>query len=347
MPSLSLRLPTPTNSARRVQLLLLLGTFAGAWAAIFGRIAQQHGVPTPVIISGRMLLGALVLTPLVWRNHREELRQLNKRDLLIAAGGGLWFGIHLMAGFEALKHTSVLVSSVLGGTLPIWVAILEVSILRTRLGRVIWIGLAITLTGGIIITLAGSGDTSLGDNPLLGSGLALTAALAGAIYAIVGRRSRSKMSYLPYLWLAFTFGGLTSLSLVIVGGQSIVGYDIAAYVAIILLTILPQLIGHGIYNYALRQLPATFVSVVGQLGIVISAVLAYLFFREIPNILEIPGSIAIIVGITLVNLNKPSSPKEETTVEIEPAPEPLIPVLTAVPAVGDTEQFKFFEKASE
>ena len=152
MTSLSLRLPTPTNSARRVQLLLLLGTFAGAWAAIFGRIAQQHGVPTPVIISGRMLLGALVLTPLVWRNHREELRQLNKRDLLIAAGGGLWFGIHLMAGFEALKHTSVLVSSVLGGTLPIWVAILEVSILRTRLGRVIWIGLAITLSGGIIIT---------------------------------------------------------------------------------------------------------------------------------------------------------------------------------------------------
>ncbi len=336
----------PSSKLRRVQLLLLLGTFAGAWAAIFGRIAQHHGMPTPVIISFRILLSAIVITPIVWKYHRHELFKLNKRDVLIAAGGGFWFGIHLMSGFEALKHTSVLVSSVLGGTLPIWVAILEVYVLKARLNRVVWIGLMITLSGGIIITLAGSGDASLGDNPLLGSGLALMAAVAGAIYAIVGRRSRDKMSYLPYLWLAFTFGGLTSLSLVVVSGQSLVGYDFTAYLAIILLTILPQLIGHGVYNYALRQLPATFVSVVGQLGIIISAILAYLFFREIPSILEIPGSIAIILGITMVNLKKPPIPKANL-VAVEAPIEPIIPTLVPSPASGDSESFTFFEKVSE
>jgi drug/metabolite transporter (DMT)-like permease len=321
-------------------MLLLLGTFAGAWAAIFGRIAQNHEMPTPVIISFRMLLGALAITPLVWKNHRDELLKLNKRDLLIAAGGGLWFGIHLMSGFEALKHTSVLVSGVLGGTLPIWVAVLEVYVLRAKLNRIIWIGLAITLSGGIIITLAGSGDTSLGDNPLLGSGLALIAAIAGAIYAIVGRRSRDKMSYLPYLWLAFTFGGLTSLSLVVVGGQSFAGYDITAYVAIIMLVILPQLIGHGVYNYALRQLPATFVSVVGQLGIIISAVLAYLFFREVPSVLEIPGSIAIIMGITLINLKKPPIIIKTTPIEVEAKTETLVPALIPITAGGERDKRK-------
>lgn len=310
MTSLISRIPRPSNKVRFVQLLLLCGTFAGAWASIFGRIAQQHGMPTPVIITGRMLLGALVITPLVWKNYRHELIKLNKRDLLTAMFGGVWFGIHLMSGFEALKHTSVLVSSVLGGTLPIWVAILEVYILRMRFNRVIWIGLAITLCGGIIITVAGGADASLGDNPLLGSGLSVMAAIAGAIYAIVGRSSRNKMSYLPYLWLAFTFGGLTSLSLSAVSRLSFVGYDGTAYFAIIMLTILPQLIGHGVYNYALRQLPATFVSVIGQLGIIISAVLAYFFFHEIPSMLEIPGSVAIITGITMVNLKKPPVSKE-------------------------------------
>jgi drug/metabolite transporter (DMT)-like permease len=131
---------------------------------------------------------------------------------------------------------------------------------------------------------------------------------------------------------------------VVVGGQSIIGYDMTAYVAIIMLTILPQLIGHGVYNYALRQLPATFVSVVGQLGIVISAVLAYLFFREIPSVLEIPGSVAIIVGITLVNLNKPAA-NRETNAKIEPEVEPLIPGLIAVPVGGDNEQLRFFEES--
>lgn len=342
MTSLSFRLSTPSSKVQRVQLLLLLGAFAGAWAAIFGRIAQQHGMPTPVIISFRMVLGAMVLTPFVWKHHRHELLNLNKLDMLIAAGGGVWCAIHLMTGFEALRHTSVLVSGVLGGTLPIWVAILEVTILRTRLKRMIWIGLAITLCGGIIITAAGSGDHSLGDNPLMGSGLALAAAMTGAVYAIVGRRSRHKMSMLPYLWLAFSFGGLTSLSVVFVNGQRFVGYDTTAYVVILMLTIVAQFIGHGIYNYALRHLPATFVSVVGQLGIVISAVLAYVFFREIPSILEIPGSIAIIVGITLVNLNMPTS-------DIEPRPEieptPLVSALIAVPVGGDSEQLKFFEES--
>jgi drug/metabolite transporter (DMT)-like permease len=344
MTSLTLGLKTSSNMARRVQLLLLFGTFAGAWASIFGRIAQHHGMPTPVIISFRMLLGALIITPLVWQNYRHELLKLNKRDVLIAIAGGFWFGIHLMAGFEALKHTSVLVSSVLGGTLPIWVAVLEVYILRTRLSRIIWIGLMITLSGGIIITLAGSGDATLGDNPLLGSGLALVAAVAGAIYAIVGRRSRDKMSYLPYLWLAFTFGGLTSLSLVAFSGQNIVGYDGTAYFAIIMLTILPQLIGHGVYNYALRQLPATFVSVVGQLGIIISAGLAYLFFKEVPGILEIPGSIAIIIGITMVNLNKPST-AQESTLDVEPEVATLVPALIPVTVGGDGEKFSYFEES--
>jgi drug/metabolite transporter (DMT)-like permease len=70
-----------------------------------------------------------------------------------------------------------------------------------------------------------------------------------------------------------------------------------------MLTILPQLIGHSAYNYVLRRLPATYSSVVGQLGIVISAVLAYFLFNEIPHALQLPGSLLILGGITLLNLS--------------------------------------------
>ena len=332
----------PASKLGRVQMLLIFGTFVGAWASILGRIAQQHGMPTPVIITFRMFLGALVLTPYIWQHHRAELRAMNKRHLLFVLVGGIWFGIHLLSGFEALKHTTILVSGVLGGTLPIWVALLEVYLLKAHFNRVIWVGLGITLLGGIIITLAGSGDASLGDNPGLGSMLALTAAVAGAIYAIVGRKVRDSISLIPYLWLVFIIGGMTSLLLVMVNGQTFIGYDNTAYFAIILLVLLPQLICHGIYNYSLRRLPATFVSVVGQLGIVISAVLAFLFFREVPNIWEIPGSIAIIFGITIVNLNKNPPPAD-------PAPAPQVePVVSA--AFGglsgiELEQFQFSEEA--
>jgi drug/metabolite transporter (DMT)-like permease len=101
-----------------------------------------------------------------------------------------------------------------------------------------------------------------------------------------------------------------------------VGYSGKAYLAMIMITILPQLFGHITYNYALRHLPATYCSVVGQLGIIIGAVLAFLFFHEVPNALQLPGSAAILMGIGLVNLGQMRSNKPLV-------PEPMIH------AVGD------------
>ena len=289
----------------RLQLLLLLGTLAGASASIFGRIAQHEGISTPVIIASRMTLGALIITPLVLNNYRPELRRLNRRDLLISAVAGFWFAVHLITGFAALEHTSVLVSNVIGGTLPIWVALLEVYFFRFRPGRVIWLALLITLSGGIIIAV--SGNRSLGDNPTLGSLLALIAAVTGAFYAIIGRGSRSNISFLPYIWLVFGFGGITSLVVVYVTGGTFIGHTPTGYLAVFMLILLAQIVGHSIYNYVLRQLPATFVSVSSQIGTVLSALLAYLVFQEIPGQWQLIGSLIIIAGIMLVILNKPTT----------------------------------------
>lgn len=283
--------------------LLLLGTFAGAWAAIFGRIAQHEGVPTPVMIAFRMIAGSLVLTPFVLHHYRDNIHKLTRRDLLRAAIAGVWFAIHLLTGFFALEHTSVLVSSVLGGTLPLWVAFLEVYVLRARLSRVVWIGLMITLSGGTIIALAGNQVTS-GDNPALGSILAVIAAITGACYAIIGRDSRDRISFLPYLWLVFSFGAIVCLAVVFVAHQSFIGYSAQGYTALIMLAIFPQLIGHSIYNYVLRRIPATIASMAGQMGMLFSAVLAYFFFREIPGVWQLVGSAIIVAGIMLVNFGK-------------------------------------------
>lgn len=293
-------------------IILLIGTFAGAWASIFGRIAQNEGVPTTAIIGFRMVLGALILTPIVLQNHRHELRQLRPRDILITGFAGLWFGLHLLSGFESIKHTTILINGVVSGTAPLWIALLEVFILRTRLNRTAWTGLFITLLGGIIITLAGRTDMSLGDNPMLGSLLALAGAITGALYAIIGRGSRNSISFLPYMWLLFVFGGITALVSMLITQSSFVGYTPNAYFALIMLTLLPQIIGHLVYNYSLRRLPATFVSVIGQAGIIISALLALFIFHEIPGLLQLPGSIAILVGIMMVNLSKP---RQETSKE--------------------------------
>ncbi|MEZ4666668.1 MAG: DMT family transporter [Anaerolineae bacterium] len=298
-PSLSAMVP----SRYRLQLLLFIGTFAGGWAAIFGRIAQHEGISTPVIITFRLILGALIVTPFVIRNYRSSLRQLNKSDLVMMIVAGFLLSMHLLAGFAALEHTSVLISNVIGSTLTIWVALMEVYLLGVQLGRFVWIALGVTLIGGLIIALTGN-NQSLGDNPSLGNLLALMAALAGAAYAISGRQSRSKIPFLVYVWLLFGFGGIFSLVVVAITHGSFVGHTANGYLAIIMLTLSAQLVGHSIYNYVLRRLPATLVSVSSQIGTVISAVLAFLLLKEIPGAWQLLGSAIIIGGITLVNFKK-------------------------------------------
>jgi drug/metabolite transporter (DMT)-like permease len=302
----------PASTPFHVYALMLFGTFVGAWAPIFGRFAQQEGVSTPVLIASRMILGVLLFAPWVLARHWRDLMNIEWKDLMTTAITGLWMSIHLLAGFEALQHTTILVTNVVGATLPIWIAILEVRILRTRLSRSVWMGLVISLIGGIIFALSGTSDRTLGNNPLLGIILGLVAALAGAIYAIVGRNSRNHISLTTYLWLVFASGAICCTALVAIQRHSFVGYSPEGYFHILALTISAQIIGHGVYNFVLRRLPATFTAVSGQLGSVIAPILAYIFFREVPSLLQIPGAITMLTGIIVVNLGRASETSSQT-----------------------------------
>jgi drug/metabolite transporter (DMT)-like permease len=192
--------PSATN-AWQFYSIMFFGIFIGSWAAILGRFAQAEGISTPVIVASRMGLGTLVLTPIVLRYYLPQLRQMTWRDWVLASFGGFWITGALLGMFYSLEHTTVLITNIIGSTGPIWVALMEKFILRTRLNRMVYIGLVITLVGGISITLAAQNTASIGHNPLLGGGLALASAVMGSIYTIVGRSARDKVPLVPYFGL--------------------------------------------------------------------------------------------------------------------------------------------------
>lgn len=300
-------LTTNTNAPAipwRFVLIMLLSAFVGAWAGILGRLAQGEGVPTAYIIAFRQVAGALALTPVVWGYHRAALQNVTRRDLFFVGMAGFWFSVHLLAGFTSLEHTTVLISNILAGTSPLWIALIEVFYLKTRLRQIVWVGLALTMGGGVIIALAANSSSGAGDNPGLGSILSVGAALAGALYAILGRQSRARIGFLPYMWLLFVFGGITAVAYAVLTGVPFAGYSAKGYFYLILLVLLAQLIGHITYNYVLRHVPATYTSMMGQLGMVLGGIIALFLFHEIPSALQIPGSLLILGGIALVNFGQ-------------------------------------------
>jgi len=78
-------------------------------------------------------------------------------------------------------------------------------------------------------------------------------------------------------------------------------YSNKAYLWFILLAIIPQLLGHSIFNWALKYISAAYVSI-SLLGEPVgSTILAYMILHETPGGLKIFGAILILAGIYLAS----------------------------------------------
>jgi drug/metabolite transporter (DMT)-like permease len=294
----------PTETPTRVYLILAIGVLAASMAAIFIRYAQADGLPSIFIAAGRLTLSALFLTPFALRSHRADIAGLRRADLLLAGASGLLLAIHFATWITSLEYTSVLISVVFVATSPLWVALLEFIFLHVHLKPIVVVGLLIAVAGGVLIGISGGGDADAGSNPLLGSALALAGAVALALYLVIGRRLRAKLPLLPYIWLVYGCAALFLILLVIITRTPITGYPASGYFMILLLALVPQLIGHTSFNYALRYVPATFVSIATQMEPIGSAIIALIVLQEVPTEGQILGSAAIIAGVALASLGQ-------------------------------------------
>lgn len=304
----------------RAYLVIVIGIAAISMGSIFIRLAQQEGMPSLMIAAGRLGIASLILTPLALRRHADEIRRLQRSDLVFAAIAGLFLAAHFATWVLSLEYTSVLISVVLVNTHPLWVALLEVFFLKARLARPVIIGLVIGITGSAVVAglinnlLAGlgvvipaEGIVTVGESPLLGSLLALAGAMTVAVYFTIGRKLRGGLSLLVYIWLVYSCAAITLLLAVLLMGISIIGYSLQGYIWLVSMALIPQLMGHTSFNYVLKFFPATYVSIATQLEPAASAAIAYFLFRETPLPFQIVGSVVILGGIILATLGQTRS----------------------------------------
>ncbi|MBN1449697.1 MAG: DMT family transporter [Anaerolineales bacterium] len=304
---------------------LLIAILAVSTASIFIRFAQREA-PSLVIAALRLTLASLALTPFALSRHRAELRKLTRGELSLGLLSGIFLAVHFATWITSLEYTSVASSVVLVSTGPLWVALLSPIFLKEPLTKPVLIGMALALLGGTVIGLGDSCELTLPptgtmrllspDGSLrsgsiscppfsefvqgeafLGNFLALAGAWAVAGYLMIGRRLRGGMTLIPYIFIVYGIAAVVLLGLMAVAGQSPAGFSPSTYVWILLLALVPQLIGHSTYNWALRYLPAALVSITTLGEPIGSAILAYFILREAPTVLTIFGGALILGGI--------------------------------------------------
>jgi drug/metabolite transporter (DMT)-like permease len=279
------------------RLALVMGIIAVSSGSIFARFAQAEA-PSLAIAAFRLSLAALLLLPFAWLRYRREFRGLMRRDLLWLLASGIFLAIHFATWITSLEYTSVASSVALVSTSPLWVALFAWAVWREPLTPALVISLALTLCGTIILSFA-EARTAISSRPLLGNALALSGALAVSGYWLIGCQLRRRLSLVPYITLAYGSAALVLLTAALLFRQPLTGFKPSTYGWFLLLALLPQLLGHSSFNWALGHLPASSVAIATLGEPIGAAVLAFLFLGETPSLLKVSAAALILVGIFL------------------------------------------------
>ncbi len=294
-------------------LAIPIGILAVSTASIFIRFIQAESVSSLVIAAWRLTLASIILAPVAFQRYRHELRLLKQDEILLALLSGVFLAIHFATWISSLEYTTVASSVVFVSTSPLWVAILAPLTIKEPVSRLVLVGMGLALTGGIIVGLSDSCSLShagiacppladfMAGDAFLGDFLALLGALAAAGYFLIGRRLREKVSLVPYVFVVYGMAAIILVLVMLIAGQTPLVHPPKIYFWLLLLALVPQLLGHSTFNWALRYLSAAYVSITLLGEPIGSAILAFFILDEVPSGLMLFGAILILVGILIAS----------------------------------------------
>ena len=206
---------------------------------------------------------------------------------------GLFLAIHFVLWFESLNHTSVASSTTIVCTEVIWVCLGFCLFLGGKLSLKAILAIAVTLGGSFLIAYSDSGSGS----QLYGDILSLLAAIAVAVYTLIGRVVRSKVSTTVYTYMVYTACAAVLVVTCLVQGYGLFDYGISAIVVGALLAVFSTILGHSIFSWCLKYFSPSFVSASKLCEPVAAAAMAAFLFAEIPTAFQILGGALILGGV--------------------------------------------------
>ncbi len=293
---------SPTTQQRREFLTGLVfastGVLAVSTSAVLVRLAGS--VSAFEIAFWRLIVATAVLLPFAFReyNVRDAIAGWRKFALY-----GATLAVHFVAYIAALQFAPVAHVLPLLYTSTVMLAILSAVLLAEPLRPAQVVGILVVLVG--VAVLAGF-EPRLTTRVLIGDALALVSAAAYAAYSIVGRRERSRLPLLTYATAVYGFAALWVLPFGLVAflraGFAVERYDVQVVAALLGLGLIPNTIGHTLYNAAVRRLNAAIANVIYTQEMTGAIILAWAILGEVPSLNAVIGALIMLAGILLVLL---------------------------------------------
>ncbi len=288
--------PGPESRPPWVLWLVMAGVLSFAGSAILVRYASA--APGLAVAALRTSIAIGILAPFGTRATLRAWEGLGRRDVWLIILAGALLGLHFVMWISSIYYTSVASAAVLVSTGPIFMAFFGFLFLGERLSRRTTIAIFVAVAGSIVLGLADSeSHPPIAGNPMLGNALALLAAVVWALYLLIGRVVRRRVDWLPYVFPLYVVAGMTTVIFAVGSGTPLTGYPVYIYLLCGAMALLPQILGHGSFNFAVKFYPAAFLGLVSLLEPIGAAALGMLLFDEIPGPVAVVGMVLILVAV--------------------------------------------------
>lgn len=288
-------LPTSRQAPSPVILqgAVAIGVLSVSSAAVLIRLATA---PPAQIAFWRLGLATLVLGPAAMRARPH--RPLNAWHWGLMGAAGVALALHFMFWIQSLTLLPVAVSTALVSTHPLLVAGVDRIRNRQTFSRPVLLGMGFVMSG--VLWLFGSGLMSSARLSLPGILWALGGAFFGGLYILAGhnvRQSLDTVIYAPVVYLA---------AMVVLAGVSLVDrqplwpHSPRLWILYALIALIPTLGGHTLFNWLLRYVPATTISLALVGEIAGSGLLAWLVLGQLPTLGQLVTIVLVGLGLTVI-----------------------------------------------
>jgi len=255
-----------------------------------GPLIAMSTMPVLTLIFWRNLGGSLVTLPFALRHQRDRA---GVKWALIA---GVVLALHFVGFFLAMRMTTVAAGTALVALQPIFAA-LFVKLSGGHIPSKAWLGMIVSFAGVLLVVGV---DLQISFRSFLGDLAALISAALAAAYMIAGSKAQRTLETSTYTTICYFICSMTALPMALIAGNQIFSFSAKEWWILLGLILGAQLLGHSMFNSALKRVSPAVVSLIVFFEVPVSAVLAVWWLDQKPPVGIIPGIALILIGCVLV-----------------------------------------------
>ncbi len=290
--------------------VLLGAQLAVGSAAILARTGLNAGLSPIGLAAWRLTVASVILV--VWMRLRRPSPEPSGTatpapiiPLLIA---GLLLGLHFATWFASLQTLTVARSTLLVATTPLWAGLADRFILGEAVPIRFWLGLALAGVGVYLLVGAGTYHQGAAGQGAAWQGdmLAVAGAITVAAYLLIAQKIQPKLGSLRMVAWTYSFAAITlwPAALLMTPAAGALPPSQTAWLSIVGMALIPQLIGHTAMNWSLHHFSAAAVSAATLLEPIFAAALACWIFHEPVTAVQAVGGAALLVGVGVSTFRK-------------------------------------------